>query len=158
MAAKSKKSRQELLQRLGMDLGRELSDNNVFFHELVARKFGLNATDMRCLDLIAHAGANELTAGDLGRATGLTTGAITGILDRLEAAALVARIRDAIDRRRVIVRPRPEAVSRVAKLYESLGEAMMKLAASYTTAELEIISDFLERDLAILKDQIARLS
>lgn len=158
MAAKTRKSRAELLQRLGMDLGRELSDNNVFFHELVARKFGLNATDMRCLDLIAHAGANELTAGDLGRATGLTTGAITGILDRLETAGLAERIRDANDRRRVIVRPRAEAVSRVAKLYESLGEAIMKLASSYTTAELEIISDFLERELAILKHQIAILS
>ena len=139
-------------------MGRELSDHNIFFHELVARKFGLNATDTRCLDLIARAGASQLTAGDLGRATGLTTGAVTGILDRLESSGLVERVRDINDRRRVIVRPHPEAISRVAKFYEGLGEAIMKLASSYTTTELETISDFLERDLAILKEQIARLS
>jgi DNA-binding MarR family transcriptional regulator len=158
VAKLAKKTRQQLLERLGTDLGRELSDHNVFFHELVARRFGLNATDTRCLSFVARAGATEVTAGDLGRATGLTTGAITGILDRLERAEFVERIRDANDRRRVIVRPRPEACGRVAKLYESLGAAIMKLASSYTTAELEIIGDFLERDLAILKDQIARLS
>src|SRR5579863_8198945 len=117
MAALSKKSRQELLQRLGKDLGHELSTNNVFLHELVARKLGLNATDTRSLDLITRAGDSELTAGDLGRATGLTTGAITGILDRLEGAGFVERIRDANDRRRVIVRARVEAAGRVARLY-----------------------------------------
>jgi len=158
MPAQAKKSRQELLQRLGMDLGRELSARTVFFHELVARRLGLNATDTRCLDLIARAGETELTAGDLGRATGLTTGAVTGILDRLEGAGLVERVRDAGDRRRVIVRPRPEAASRVARLYEGLGAAMMKLASGYTTAELELIGGFLERNLVILKDQIAQLS
>ena len=158
MAAKTRKSRQELLQRLGKDLGQELSTHSIFLHELVARKLGVNATDSRCLDLIARAGANELTAGDLGRATGLTTGAVTGILDRLENAGLAERVRDAKDRRRVIARSRPEAAERVGKLYEALGAAMMNLASSYTTGELELIGDYLERNLAILKEQIAKLS
>ena len=158
MVVHAKKSRQELRQRLGMDLGRELSAHTVFFHELVAQKLGLNATDTRCLDLVVRAADREITAGDLGRATGLTTGAITGILDRLEKAELVHRIRDANDRRRVIVRARSEATSRIAKLYEGLGAAMMKLVSSYSAAELELIGGFLERNLAILKEQIARLS
>lgn len=157
MAAQSKNSRQGLLERLGKDLGHELSTNNVFLHELVARKLGLNATDTRSLDLITRA-EGELTAGDLGRATGLTTGAITGILDRLESAGYVERIRDANDRRRVIVRARPEAAGRVARLYEGLGAAMTKLVSGYTTAELQLISGFLERNLEILKEEIARLS
>ena len=158
MATRVKQSRQDLLQALGMDLGRELSAHTIFFHELVAQKLGLNATDTRCLDLVTRAGKQELTAGDLGRATGLTTGAITGILDRLETAGLIDRVRDPNDRRRVIVRARPEAAGRVANLYEGLGTAMMKLATSYSTAELELIGGFLERNLAILKEQIAKLS
>ncbi len=140
-----------------MDLGRELSAQTVFFHEVVARKLGLNATDTRCLDLIARSGG-QVTAGDLGRATGLTTGAVTGILDRLEGAGMVERVRDANDRRKVFVRPIPEAMRRVGPYYEKLGTAMMKLASSYQTQELELITDFLERNLALLKEQVAELS
>ncbi len=153
-----KRSRQELLRRLGLELGRELSAQTVFFHEVAARKLGLNATDTRCLDLISRAESSEVTAGDLGRATGLTTGAVTGILDRLETVALVERVRDSNDRRRVIVRPLPEAAARMGKVYEGLGAAMEKLASEYKTRELELISHFLERQLLILQEQIARLA
>jgi DNA-binding MarR family transcriptional regulator len=124
---------------------------------VAARKLGLNATDTRCLDLISRA-ESEVTAGDLGRATGLTTGAVTGILDRLEKARLVERVRDTNDRRRVIVRPLPEAAARLGNVYEGLGAAMAKLASGYRTTELELISDFLERQLLILQEQIARIA
>ena len=153
-----KQSRQELLRRLGQELGREISAQTIFFHEVAARKLGLNATDTRCLDLISRAGSSEVTAGDLGRATGLTTGAVTGILDRLEAAGLVERVRDSNDRRRVIVRPLPEAAARLGDVYEGLGTAMAKLASGYRTKELELISHFLERQLVILQEQIARIA
>ena len=152
-----KQSRQELLRRLGHELGREISAQTIFFHEVAARKLGLNATDTRCLDLISRA-ESEVTAGDLGRATGLTTGAVTGILDRLEAAGLVERVRDSNDRRRVIVRPLPEAAARMGNVYEGLGAAMTKLASGYGTKELELISHFLEGQLAILQEQIARIA
>ncbi len=158
MTAQRDKLRRELLHRLGMDLGRELSAHTVFFHEQVAQRLGLNATDTRCLDLISRAGVREMTAGDLGRATGLTTGAITGILDRLEASGLVERIRDVNDRRRVIVRACTETAGRLSKVYEGLGAAMMKLVSGYTTSELELICGFLEQNLAILKQQIASLA
>jgi DNA-binding MarR family transcriptional regulator len=154
----STKTRQELLQRVGVDLGREISAHSLFFHEVVARKLGLNATDTRCLDLIAHAGETQLTAGDLGKSTGLTTGAVTGILDRLEKAGMVTRERDSKDRRKVFVRPKREAMGRVAALYDGLGAAMMKLATGYKTSELDLINGFLERNLALLKEQLAKLS
>lgn len=157
MQAKSVRSRQELLRRVGMELGREISAQTVFFHEAVARKLGLNATDTRCLDLIARSDGSQVTAGDLGRATGLTTGAITGIIDRLEDAGMVERLRDARDRRKVFVRPKPEAARRMGVLYGELGKAMGKLASSYKTEELELINDFLERKLDLLKGQIAKL-
>lgn len=153
-----KKTRQELLRRLVMDLGREVSTNSLFFHEAVARKVGLNATDTRCLDLIIRAGEARLTAGDLGKATGLTTGAVTGILDRLEKAGMVLRVRDAKDRRKVFVQPDPEALERVAALYDELGAAAMKLASSYRTRDLQVITDFLERNVALLREGITRLS
>lgn len=158
MPVKTSKSRQELLQRVGKDLGRELSAQTVFFHEVAARKLGLNATDSRCLSLIARSGASEVTAGDLGRETGLTTGAVTGILDRLENAGMIERVRDPNDRRKVIVRPKPEAATRVGALYHSLGAAMSTLAAGYETSELALIDEFLERAIAILKDQTTKLS
>ena len=158
MQAKSVRSRQELLRRVGMELGREISAQTVFFHETVARKLGLNATDTRCLDLIARSEGSRVTAGDLGRATGLTTGAITGILDRLENAGMVERLRDASDRRKVFVSPKPDAARRMGDLYGELGKAMAKLAASYQDEELELINDFLERHLDLLRRQIAKLS
>jgi DNA-binding MarR family transcriptional regulator len=155
---KSSPPRKELLKRVGMDLGRELSSQTVFFHEVVARKLGLNATDTRCLDLISRAGDAQVTAGDLGRATGLTTGAVTGILDRLEKAGMVERVRDLSDRRRVVVRPIPENMRRLGQYFDRLDAEMMKLASNYQTQELGLINDFLERNLALLKEQIAELS
>lgn len=152
------RNRQELLQRVGIELGRELSTESLFFHEAVARRLGLNATDTRCFDLIARSGSAEVTAGDLSKATGLTTGAVTGILDRLENAGMVERVRDVSDRRKVFVRPKPSALRSVGGLYDGLGSAMMKLASSYQTNELELIHDFLERNLALLREQIVRLS
>ena len=153
-----RKTRRELLRRLVMELGREISTNSLFFHEAVARKVGLNATDTRCLDLIIRAGEAQLTAGDLGKATGLTTGAVTGILDRLEKAGMVCRVRDAEDRRKVCVRPNLEAMGRVAALYDALGAAAMKLASSYRTRDLEVITDFLERNVTLLREGITKLS
>ena len=153
-----KKTRQELLRRLVMDLAREVSTSSLFFHEAVARKVGLNATDTRCLDLIIRAGESQLTAGDLGKATGLTTGAVTAILDRLEKANMVCRVRDAEDRRKVLVRPNPEGMDHVAALYNELGDAAMKLASGYRTRDLQVISDFLERNVALLREGITKLS
>jgi len=151
-----RRKRNELVKRVGMDLGRELSTVSVFLHQAIASKLGLNVTDTRCFELMSRYATPPLTAGDLARATGLTTGAITGILDRLEKAGLVERYRDRADRRKVFVRPRAEALRRVGHLYEGLASASLKLAASYTTRELELIADFLEGILGILRDQTAK--
>ena len=70
---------------------------------------------------------------------------------------MVERVRDASDRRKVYVRPRPEAVRQMSALYERLGHAMMALASGYSTGELALIKGFMESNVAILKDQIAKL-
>ena len=151
--------RKDLIQRVGMDLGSELSTVSIFFHQSIAAKMGLNVTDTRCFEMMSrYPQGKPFTAGDLARATGLTTGAVTGILDRLEKARLVERFRDASDRRKVFVRPRPEALQRVGHLYEGIAAASLKLAASYSTKELALIADYLEGTLQIIRDQAAKLS
>lgn len=154
----SRRKRKELVKRVGMDLGRELGTVSVFLHQAIASKLGLNVTDTRCFELMSRYAKPPLTAGDLARATGLTTGAVTGILDRLEKAGLVERFRDPGDRRKVFVRPRPQALRRVGRLYEGLAAASVKLASSYTTKELELINDFMEGILLILRDQTEKVS
>lgn len=147
------RKRAALIHRVGMELGRQLGTASVFFHQAIASKLGLNVTDTRCFELLSRYAQPPLTAGHLARATGLTTGAITGILDRLEKAGLVERFRDPSDRRKVFVRPRPEALQRIGRLYDGLATASLKLASSYSTKELELISDYLESSLQILRDQ-----
>jgi DNA-binding MarR family transcriptional regulator len=141
-----------------MELGRELSTTSIFLHQAIASKLGLNVTDTRCFELMSRYSQPPLTAGDLARATGLTTGAVTGILDRLEKAALVERFRDPSDRRKVFIRPRPEALQRVGRFYEGLASASLKLASSYSTKELQLISDYLEGSLQILRDQTTKFT
>jgi DNA-binding MarR family transcriptional regulator len=152
------RKRNELVKRVGMDLGRELSTVSVFMHHAIAGKLGLNVTDTRCFELLSRYAKPPLTAGDLARATGLTTGAVTGILDRLEKAGLVERFRDPMDRRKVFVRPLPEALQRVGRLYEGLATASLKLASSYSTRELQVIHDYLERSLKLLREQTAKFT
>jgi DNA-binding MarR family transcriptional regulator len=146
--------RNALILRVGMELGRELSTTSIFFHQAIAARMGLNVTDTRCFELMSrYPEGKPLTAGDLARATGLTTGAVTGIVDRLEKAGLVERFRNASDRRKVFVRPRPEALQRFGRFYSRLATASLKHASSYSTKELELIQDFLEGNLRILRDQ-----
>ncbi len=155
----SKKSmRSLLLRRVGQELGRELATTSLFFHTLAAAKVGLNATDTRCIDILARSGPEPVTAGALTRATGLTTGAITGILDRLERAGFVRRIRDAKDRRKVFVELIPGEVAKLTQLFDGLGAKMEGLVARYTVSELQMIESFLSANLAILSQEIARLS
>ena len=141
-----------------MELGRELGTVSVFLHQAIASKLGLNVTDTRCFELLSRYADRTLTAGDLARATRLTTGAVTGILDRLERAGLVERFRDPADRRKVFLRPLPQALQRFGRLYKGLGSAMMKLASSYPTRDLQLIHDYMERTLKVFREQSVRFS
>jgi DNA-binding MarR family transcriptional regulator len=158
-SAREKEPRRSvLLRRVGHELGRELASTSLFFHTLIAGKVGLNATDTRCLDILARALPASITAGALTEATGLTTGAITGILDRLERAGFVKRTKDAHDRRKVLVELLPGKMENLARLYDGLGMGMESLAARYSLSELEMIEGFLSANLSILNQEIARLT
>src|SRR5262245_4409010 len=99
----SSESRRRVLLAALNDSFRQLSTATILFHQAIADRLGLNVTDHKCADILLRTG--PVTAGELARQTGLTTGAITGVIDRLEKAGFVRRIRDADDRRRVIVEP-----------------------------------------------------
>jgi DNA-binding MarR family transcriptional regulator len=150
--------RNALIVRVGMELGRELSTTSIFFHQAIATKLGINVTDTRCFELMSRYSQGPLTAGDIARASGLTTGAVTGILDRLEKAGLVERFRDSSDRRKVFVRPCMVALQRIGHLYEGIAAASLKHASRYSTKDLELIQDYLEGSLKILREQAAKFS
>lgn len=135
--------RQELLAGLN-DAFRQLSAATVLFHQAIADRLGMNITDHKCADILSRTG--PVTAGELAQRTGLTTGAITGVIDRLEQGGFVRRVRDPHDRRRVIVEPVVKRMEQViGPLFESMGRAAAELCARYSTKELAVIHDFTVR-------------
>jgi DNA-binding MarR family transcriptional regulator len=148
--------RRALLLKLS-NLGRSLSTQTVFLHQAIAQTFGLNATDTKCLDLVLTHPGERITAGWLSGATGLTTGAITHILDRLEKRGCIERVRDARDRRKVFVRARLETIAPLAPRYEAIGKAFEDLFERYSDDELRVISDYMERASAVSRRELARL-
>jgi DNA-binding MarR family transcriptional regulator len=117
----------------------------VFLHQAIAQTFGLNASDTRCLDLIHSHSEGMVTAGRLSDLTGLTTGAITHILDRLEKRGMIERVRDSQDRRRVFIRVRGESVKPLLPKYEALGKAYMASIEHYSNTELMTIADYMKK-------------
>jgi DNA-binding MarR family transcriptional regulator len=96
----------------------------------------------------------DVTAGDLSRLTGLTTGAITAAIDRLEKAGLARRERSETDRRKVFIRTaHSKAMERIVPIFEALSKETSTLAASYSTRELETIKDFCDRCIEIMRRQ-----
>src|SRR5215472_18310635 len=149
-----KSKRRQLLNKL-WDLGRKVSTQTVFLHQAIAQSVGLNATDTKCVDLILRGPEGGVTAGWLSDRTGLTTGAITHILDRLEKRRFIERERDPQDRRKVIVRVRAESLAPLVPRYEAVGRAHLKLAEQYSDKELELICDYMERSSAISEAELA---
>src|SRR6201986_4659471 len=96
------KHREALEKSISIDLGREMSARTILFHQAMADLAGVTVTDMKCLDYVSRHG--EVTAGDLAQLTGLTTGAITAAIDRLEKAGYARRERSETDRRKGFIR------------------------------------------------------
>lgn len=148
--------RNHLVQRIGIQLGRDLSTRTILFHQAIADCLGIAPTDHKCLGFIAEAD-HPVTAGELATMTGLTTGAITGVIDRLEAAGLAFRERDGHDRRRVVVKAAPTASERVAPLFDGLGRAALKITSRYSDEELEAIERYLVDCLEMLTEETKQL-
>jgi DNA-binding MarR family transcriptional regulator len=125
------------------------------YDQAVADAIGLNRTDMRCLDVIQREG--PVPAGRLAEETGLTTGAITTVLDRLERAGYARRVRDLNDRRRVLVELEPEARQGAGDYYGehmALGE---RLYRRYSEEQLRLLLEFTRESRELNEREAARL-
>jgi hypothetical protein len=118
---------------------------------------GLNATDTKCIDLILSHPEGSITAGSLSGMTGLTTGAITHILDRLEKRQFIERVRDTRDRREVFIHVRPDSLEPLIPKYEGIGKAYMSLAERYDNKGFELICDYLERASEVSRRELANM-
>ena len=124
--------------------------------QAAADRIGINATDLNCLNILSFSG--QLTAGELARATGLTTASITGVIDRLELAGFVRRERDATDRRRVVIHLNTQrALGTVAPVFGPMMGAWQRMADRYNDDDLRLIVEFYGQMEEIIRDHLAKL-
>ncbi len=139
-----------------IDEMRETTTVTILFHQAIADRLGMNITDHKCAGILARSG--PITAGELARRTGLTTGAITGVIDRLERAGFARRARDPSDRRKVIIQPDPKRIERkIVPLFDSMGRAAARLYERYSAQELSLILDFATRSRAVAEEETRKL-
>jgi len=138
-------------------LHRDLATAVIAFHEAGARRLGMTAAERKCAGIIAEFGG--ATPKALAEATGLSTGAITGIVDRLERAGYAKREPNPADRRSVIVRPsNTERLGRESlPIFASLTEAMNRLNGRYSGEQRQLILRHLEDTIAVLREQTAKV-
>jgi hypothetical protein len=138
-------------------LFRETSTVGIMLHHAVADHLGLHLTDHKCVGMLCEAGS--LSAGQLAERAGLTTGAITGVINRLEKMGYARRIRNPKDKRNVNVVPRNVANfgKRMHVLLGPLGKKMRALSSSYTAADLAMIEGFITSAIAISREETLRL-
>lgn len=148
--------RTQIISELQLSLQRS-SGSSVLFSHLIAKTVGIHSTDLECLGPIVQ-NPTGTTAGDLAAFTGLTTGAVTGVIDRLVEAGFVRREQDVHDKRKVLVLPNFEKIGQqVFPLYQSLIGALHELCGHYSDAELSTILDFNQRMEAIMEAEIRKL-
>ncbi|MEK4064253.1 MULTISPECIES: MarR family winged helix-turn-helix transcriptional regulator [Paenibacillus] len=145
----------ELQEQLTL-LMRGLGTRTVIYQQNVAASLGLYNNDFLSVDILREKG--PITAGELSKLTGLTTGSVTALIDRLEKSGYVRRQNDPNDRRKVIIVPLYENKEEVSSTYLKLHSEMLNLASSYTAEELELITQFLGKASTVLEDQIYQLS
>lgn len=126
----------------------------VLLHDSVARRLGLNATDLKTLRLI---GDGALTPGELAHETGLTAAAVTTLVDRLEAAGFVVRKRDEEDRRKIAVCLMKSKMKEVDVLYEELSVDMDRFLSAFSQAEFEALTKYLRGATEIMARQTGRI-
>lgn len=132
-------------------LGRELSDATLRLHQTIAERAGLTGTDHKYLGMLTRYG--PMTAGELGRHSGLSSGAVTGLIDRLEAKNLVSRQEDPEDRRKILVVPH------AANIKKLLGAASAELerrivshVSTMSTKDVAVVEKYLRETIILLND------
>ena len=154
-SAESAQRRGEVLADLGSEI-RASQNRTECFDSAVCELLGINRTDNTAIDIVDRHG--RVTAGELARELSLTTGAVTALVDRMEAAGFLRRVPDTTDRRRVLIEVTP-VVARVGELiWGPIAEDFRELSTRYSTAELELMLDFVRRGNALQEERQARLA
>lgn len=137
-------------------LSQQYAYTSIQMHETIAKKLGFSSTDHKYLGFFLQKG--KLTAGDLATLTGLTTGAITGLIDRFEKKKLVKREFDAADRRKVLIVPDIAKIMNLFEpFYKPFKEETENLIASFSNDEIDIIESYLSKALLLANETINKL-
>ena len=150
----SREERQALLAELNVEVRRYQNAQDEF-DDAASTKLGINRTDQRCLDILDLNG--QMTAGQLAAEAGLSTGAVTTLLDRLERVGYVRRVRDTVDRRRVLVEMTDEVRARAGKIWGPIAAEAADLYADKSDAELVFLRDFLVQGREFLSRHLSRI-
>jgi DNA-binding MarR family transcriptional regulator len=134
---------------------REYGIGSVLFRHVIGERLGVNATDMECLGVIFFKGV--ATPSELAQYTGLSSGATTAMLDRLEKSELIARRPNPKDRRSTHIVMVKETAEKIAPWFVSLREAQDKIVSSYSEPELELLADFFTRSVTMWEEEREKL-
>lgn len=146
---------QEAINRI-RKLNQQYSYTSIQMHEAIAQKAGLSGTDHKYLGFLIQQG--QMTAGELSNLTGLTTGAITGLIDRFEKKKLVKRQFAKDDRRKVIIVPNTKNIMTLLEpLYEEFRTKTEQLIASFSNKELEIIENYFLKAIEVMNETTNKL-
>jgi DNA-binding MarR family transcriptional regulator len=153
--ASSRRSKRELIDELVREFRRS-SNQDKAFDSLAAERLGVNETDLHCLNIIENSGG--LSAGQLATQSGLTAGAVTGVVDRLERVGFARRIPDPADRRRVRVGVTEAFYNCADRIWGPMAaDWHSTLARRFTTEELQRITDFLRLTSELGRRHLDRL-
>ena len=150
----SREKKQQLVDEL-VRMARAHEAANDAFDEVAREKLGINRTDLRCLNIIENSGA--MTAGRLAELSGLTTAAVTSVLDRLERAGYARRVRDQPDRRQVMVEVTPLLAERATPIWGPLGEEARSTLSRMSAEELQALIDFYRLGIELNERHIERV-
>jgi DNA-binding MarR family transcriptional regulator len=134
---------------------RQYGISNVLFRNKVGEQLGVNVTDMECLGLLFHKGV--ATPSELAKQTGLSSGATTAMLDRLEKSGLIERRPNPDDRRGTLIVLLKSGAEKVGPLFASARQAQQELVSGYTEAELKVLADFFERSTVLWEEERKKL-
>lgn len=154
MAHPAQPSRAELVSRLQADVAQTVADG-ILLQQAIAYRLGLSASDLRAITLLMRTGT--ATTGELADASGLTSGAATRMVDRLENAGWVDRYADKRDRRRVLVVMKKTRRGELGELYSEMSMGWMSALADKTDAELETVLDLFDRMRGVAREQTEAL-
>ena len=147
-------AKSELIEKVILG-ARQYGISNVLFRNLIGGRLGLNVTDMECLGLLFHKGTSM--PSELRRVTGLSSGATTAMLDRLERSGLIERRPNPDDRRGVLITLQRSGAERVEPWFECARRAQQELVSSYTEEELRLLADYFERSTKMWEEERRKL-